>query len=286
MHRIAKIGAYVAGGIVALAAIAAGIIYVRSEQIVTRTYDVPLGAFTVVVDSADLAEGQRLATLRGCYGGCHGTTVEGSVFFDEPRVARIAAPNLTAIASEYTDSELERVIRRGVTRDGRSVFAMPSPMFAHLADDDLASIIAFIRSQPVIDGGPRDFHLGPMGRLGIVIGMFEPLAPGITTSPAATVPRGSVEEWGEYLALTICSECHGPDLRGDPRGPAPDLTIAAAYSEEDWFRLLRTGRALGDRELDLMSSVAISRFQYMTDEEIRAVHAFLSSRVSPSTAAR
>jgi mono/diheme cytochrome c family protein len=277
MNRVLKGAGYAVAVLVVLFATAAAGIYTASERALHRTYATPVewaGAWPV--EEEDLEEGRRLATLRGCYGGCHGTTVEGSLFFDEPRIARLAAPNLSLAVREYSDAELERVIRRGVRRDGRSVFAMPSPMFSHLADEDYARIVAFLRSQPVVDGDHTEFDLGPVGRIGVALGRFPPLATRVETRSPQKVPREDRLEWGRYLALTVCSECHGPDLRGDPEG-GPDLRIAAAYSDEAWFTLMRTGRGLGDRELGLMTSVSLSRFQHLTDDEALALRAYLGT---------
>ena len=50
---------------------------------------------------------------------------------------RIVAPNLTRIVHEYSDQELEAVIRHGVRPDGSSVVIMPSAMFANVSDEGL-----------------------------------------------------------------------------------------------------------------------------------------------------
>jgi hypothetical protein len=68
------------------------------------------------------------------------------------------------------------------------------------------------------------------------------------------------------------------DLRGGQK--APDLRIAAAYSAEDFTRLLRTGQALGGRELSLMSRVARSRFRHLTDGEIHDLRSYLLARAA------
>lgn len=81
----------------------------------------------------------------------NGEKLQGSLFFDEPRVARIVAPNLTRVLPTYSDAELARVLIHGVNRDGRSVLAMPSAMFYHLSDRDLGAIIAHLRSAPVVE---------------------------------------------------------------------------------------------------------------------------------------
>ncbi len=276
MSRTLRITLWILGGILVLTLGAVGAVYGMSEFQLRKSWNVPVGAFTLDGWEVDLAEGERLARIGGCFGGCHGDELGGRVFFDEPRVARVVAPDLTRIAREYSDAELERVIRKGVRRDGRSVFAMPSPMYAAMADEDLAQVIAFIRSRPALDGPATEIRLGPLGRVGVAVGEFPPLAGHIRETPPRLVPRDDPEAWGQYLALTACSECHGHDLRGDPAGGTPGLQVAAAYPEADWMRLLREGRGLGDRELGLMSAVARSRFLHLTDSEVEILRGYLA----------
>lgn len=77
--------------------------------------------------------------------------------------------------------------------------------------------------------------------------------------------------------------CHGGDLRGSPDGSTPALAIAAAYTLDEFARLMSTGVALGDRELDLMARVARGRFAHFTDDEVAAVHAYLQTLASADT---
>ncbi len=280
MPRVLKVLRYIGGGLVGLALIAIIAIYVVSEMKLRRTYATPLRSFSASTDSASVTEGARLARIRGCFGGCHGTGLEGKIFYHERGVALIWAPNLTQVVREYSDSELERVIRHGVRRNGRSVFAMPSDMFAELADDDLARILGFLRSQPIVANQNSGFHVGPVGRVGLLAGAYKPMAPQIQATPAQHVPRESEIEWGRYLVRSVCTECHGLDLRGDPTGKPPNLRVAAAYTEAEWFRLMREGRGLTDRDLGLMSRVALTRFRYMSDDELRAIRAYLQQFAS------
>ena len=46
---------------------------------------------------------------------------------------------------------------------------------------------------------------------------------------------------------------------------------------------MRTGNALGDRELPMMSGVARGRFAHLSDDEVRDLYAFLSERVARPT---
>jgi hypothetical protein len=53
--------------------------------------------------------------------------------------------------------------------------------------------------------------------------------------------------------------------------------MTQSYDLEQFTRLMRTGKALGDRELELMSSVSRDGFSHLTDEEIAAIHAYLNA---------
>lgn len=264
-------------GLAALTITGLGLVYGISQRQLTRTYDMPLTAFRAQEGSPALvAEGERLARVRGCF-GCHGPALEGRTFMDEPWVARIVAPNLTRVVPEYSDAELERLIRRGVRRGGGGVWVMPSNMYYHLSDDDLAAVVAYLRSVPPRDGPAFEVELRLLGRFEAVTGKYPPVTEEIDTAqPRLMVDRSDPVSWGRYLATTACTECHGATLEGG--GNTPDLRIAAAHTREQFTRLMRTGIGLGERELGLMKRVALSRFSYLTDEEIAALHAYLLHR--------
>lgn len=282
MNRVAKWSAIVLVGLIVLVLLAGATVYAASEVVLRRSYDVPLEEIAVPTDTAAIAEGRRLAIIRGCYDGCHGPGFEGQVFWDEPWIARLVAPNLTQVAAQHTDAELERIIRDGVRPDGTSTWGMPSASFYHLSDQDVGSIIAFLRSVPVSDGPATEVQIRMLARLGVLAGEFPPQAQTIEHGAArfGEQPRSDTVAFGQYLAATICTECHGLDLQGGQGGGTPTAFMAAAYSEEEFTRLMRTGIALGDRELDLMKEVAQGRFSHMTDDELHALHTYLKERAS------
>lgn len=259
-----------------LLVVAAGLVYALSERILDRTYDVEAAAIVIPVDSASIIEGERLARIRGCYDGCHGETAEGGVFFDDALLGTITAPDLTRAVATMSDAELNRVIRHGVSTDGRSVTAMPSSMFYHLTDEDLGTIIAFLRSLPRTDGAETDVRLGPLGRALFVKGDFQPAAAEIDHGASRLDPEDGADPLalGRYLALTSCTECHGTDLGGGFE--TPNLAIAASYSAEQFEALLRAGEARDGRELGLMEVMSRKRFSYFTDAEIDALYTFLT----------
>lgn len=255
-------------------------VYAGSEGMRRRTYDIPLPSVVATTGAGpDVAEGGRTARILGCYGGCHGTQLEGRLFFSEPGVADLVAPNLTRVAATYSDAELARAIRHGVRRDGTGLFAMPSNAFFHLSDADLQNLLAFLRRQPRTDGYTGVTSIGPLGRLGIVTGRFTPM-PAVMDHGAPRVPSGDAGDpmaRGRYLAHVACGECHGSTLQGGLDGRAPSLAIAAAYSDEAFRHLLRTGETPGKRDLYLMDDAARDRFTHLTDDEIDALHTYLRS---------
>lgn len=283
MKRALRWLAYGLGGLVALIIVGYGVVYALSVRALGRSYAIPDTQVAVPSGPVAIVEGKRLATIRGC-DGCHRANFEGEVFFDQPSIARIIAPNLSKLLPVYSDAELERVIRHGIARDGRPVVIMPSSMFARLSDADLGAIIAYLRTVPPVDHALPASRFGPMARLGIVLGKYhtEPSVIDHAAPHPQTAPTGDRLAWGKYLALTSCTECHGLDLRGDPEGGTPNLAIAVGYPDSSFRAFFKTGKALGGRELELMSEVARRRFSNFTDAEVGALHAFLKTLNAPA----
>ncbi len=271
----------VSAAVFILAVLAVVVLYGASEYLLRRTYDVALVPIVVPADAESIAEGRRLATIRGCNDGCHGKGVSGGDFFDGPwYYGGMVAPDLTRVATTHSDAELARVIRQGVRKNGRSTFGMPSTMFHHLTDADLGRIIAFLRSLPVGNGPETVIRFGPLARIELLKNPHFAYA----TEIARDAPWAAEAELlgdsgqGRYLAVTVCTECHGMELRGDDSGSTPDLVVVGSYAPEDFARLMRDGIAVGGRELPMMSEVARMRFSQFQDEEVRALYDFLSAR--------
>ena len=241
----------------------------------------PFTAVPVVLpaDAASLEEGRRLATIRGC-NGCHGPRGEGRVLFDDPKIARIVAPNLTLAARKYSDAELAGMLKQGVRPDGRSMVVMPSQLYRHLTDADLARILAWLKGLPAVEGLGPDFSPGPLGRVGIAAGKLKVIAREISEGrDAPAAPAGTPLARGRYLAITVCAECHGTDLAGKttPAYVAPDLRSVRAYSAEAFTALVRKGVAVGGRELPFMGPISRDHLSRLDDAEIADLHAYLKA---------
>jgi mono/diheme cytochrome c family protein len=275
-HLLRRVGIAL-GCLVGLAVVAYAVLYGLSERILRRTYAIPAVELTIPTDPDSIQEGRRLATIRGCFNDCHGREAEGRVFFDDPMIARIVAPNLTASVRKYSDAQLANMIRNGVRPDGRSVVVMPAEAFNGMTDADLGRTIAFLKSLPPVPGPGPDVSVGMLGRLGLVTGKFQTVTQLLADTvppPPATNPEA---ERGRYLARTICAGCHGTSLRGavNPDFTSPDLRVVASYSLDAFNRLLRTGVALGDRKLGVMGERARNNLSHLRDSEIAALYSYL-----------
>ena len=277
MKRLLRWSGIVLGGLVGLVIVAYALAYVLSERVLRRTFEIPTGSISIPTDPESIAEGERLARIRGCFHGCHGKGAEGVVMVNEPLIARVVAPDLTAAVRNYNDAELVHIIRNGVRPDGRSMVIMPAEAFNGLTDEDLGRILAFLKSLPAAAGPGPDVSLGPLGRVGIATGKFNVVAGLIanTVPPPEATDEESAQ--GRYLARTICAQCHGTSLRGDsnPDFTSPDLRVVAAYSSEAFTQLMRTGVALGGREAGEMSGWARQNLKYLNDAEIAALYSYL-----------
>jgi mono/diheme cytochrome c family protein len=250
-------------------------VYVASERHL-RSFPLP-PPFPLAIPEwpAAVARGEHLARTRGCF-GCHGEQLEGTLMW-----GYAVAPNLPALAHRATPATIEAAIRHGIGEDGRALYAMPSYNFVHLRDADVADLIAYLRSAPVVEKDLPEPRLPWTIRLAIALGQDRAMPAFLHLVP----PLRKADEGdtalarGEYIAMTTCNECHGFGLRADSPWPgtAPDLIIVSAYSQEAFRTLMKSGTALGGRELDMMSGVARGRFAHFTDDEVGDLYAFLHS---------
>src|SRR5882724_13719103 len=64
--------------------------------------------------------------------------------------ANITPDKETGIGS-WSDDTLARAIREGIGHDGRALFPlMPYPNYRQMSDEDLASVIAYVRTVPAV----------------------------------------------------------------------------------------------------------------------------------------
>ncbi len=164
-----------------------------------------------------VARGQYLGRVLGCV-ACHSPLREGPGEFPRPdrlMAGRefdsragfpgvLRAPNLTPHAlGAWTDGEILRAIREGISRDDAAIFpAMPYRAFAALPDADALAIVAWLRTLPAIAESPPESELPYSARL-----RARTVPQPLEESPPLLPPTGA--ERGEALIrLMGCWRCH------------------------------------------------------------------------------
>ncbi len=222
MKKLIKIVGLALG--VLLGIVAVGLIYFT-----VKYPDVdPAPSITVERTPARIERGKYLANNVAVCMDCHstrdwtlvsgpivpGTEGKGGDRFDESMgmPGTIYARNITpAGIGDWTDGELYRAITSGVSKDGRALFPlMPYEAFSKLSDDDLYSIIAYIRTLKPIENEVSETKLNfPVNFL-------------IKTAPKNRVPVTTVAlhtslERGKYLVnAASCADCHTQAVEGKP----------------------------------------------------------------------
>ena len=216
----------------------------------------PIPDLHVVVTPQRIARGEEIA--RTFCDACHtgpglpDGTLSGGV--DVGRhlplpLGTMVSGNLTpaGAVAQWTDGQLFRAIRNAVDADGHWLVIMSYTNAGHLSDDDLQSVIAYIRSRPAAGAptpNPPD-SLNPLGLAMLGAGLL-PTGHPILTDPIAAPAKAPTEQYGEYiLSFQDCRACHGADLKGGVKGQmppiGPDLELLQAWSLQDFVKTMRTG---------------------------------------------
>jgi cytochrome c553 len=292
MKKILRAAAWSVGGIVALVLIAACALYFVTQRRIDRKWTVAGHQPTIPSDSLALVRGQHIATAISKCADCHGADLAGRQFIDTPPVARLWAANLTrgkgGVASQLSDLDWERAIRHGVKPDGSALLFMPAEEFQHLSDEDLAALIAYLKSLPPVDREPKPNSVGPIGRALFLKGDLVLLPAEVinhASAHASPGPMAATPTYGRYLAdVGGCKGCHGEGLSGGKiPGTPPDWKPAANitptgighYTEEDFFHALREGKRPGGVPIDSLMPYRFTKD--LTDDEIRALWLYLKT---------
>lgn len=214
--------------------------------------------------------------------------------FIEDGMDWLVAPNITPDvetgAGSWTDAQFARAIREGIGHDGRRLFPMmPYMNFRQMSDEDLASVVVYIRSiNPVRNKVPQTILPDALK------GSLPPHEP-LTASVPGPDMSNPVER-GKYLVtLGNCMSCHTPMRKGQFieelafgggmafKGPwgevtsaniTPDPSGISYYDEALFVKTLRTGQ-VGARKLN--SIMPWGYFRNMTDDDLKAIFAYLKT---------
>jgi hypothetical protein len=214
-----------------------------------------------------------------------------------PELGRLTAPNITSHTDtgigRWTDDEIGRAIREGISRDNTALFpVMPYTSLARLSDEDLASVVVYLRTLPPIRNSL------PVRRLVFPLDNLINTIPEPIIEPVPPPPMDTPAERGAYLAaIAGCENCHTPtDSRGRPRSDLafgggavfrdPGRDMAAVYSTNIsasgvahydralFVQTLRTGE-FGGRTLSHI--MPFEAFKNMTDSDLADLFAYLET---------
>jgi mono/diheme cytochrome c family protein len=287
---IKRVGVGIAG-LVLVAGAALVIAAQLGERKMQRRIDVQVSAVTARTDPPSIERGRYLYLSRGCM-DCHGADGGGRVVVDDGSGLLVKGPDISpgpgGVVNEYTDVDWTRVIRHGVKPDGRPVMIMPSEDYNRLTDQDLGSLIGYVRQMPPAQGGPAVVQLPMPLKALYAIGVIPDAASKIDhrLPPAQPVPEGVTVEHGAYVA-NACIGCHGPRLEGGRiPGSPPDWPPAAslrptadgpmrAYADARAFgEMFKTGKRPDGSEIKVMPFLSLKE---MKDTDVQALFLYLRS---------
>jgi mono/diheme cytochrome c family protein len=265
------------------------------EQRAARRVDIRVAPVALRSDAAAIERGRYLYQSRGC-AECHGANGGGATLAEDGKGLKLAGPNLTAgnpRMASYQPVDWVRSIRHGVGADGRPLRLMPSEDYNRLTDDDLASIVAYVRQLAPQPGRERGIVQLPLpGRVMYGLGAIPEAVARIDHSlpPATPVAEGVSVEHGRYVAQ-MCAGCHGDRMQGGKIiGAPPDWPAAARlaagegsvmprYKDAEAFvAMMRSGKRPDGSAIAVMP---FGSLKTMSDTDLRALHLYLSQLTAP-----
>jgi mono/diheme cytochrome c family protein len=213
----------------------------------------------------------------------------GHVWSDDGEY-RLVAPNITPDketgAGTWTDDMFARAIREGVSHEGRVLHPqMWYGSFRSLSDEDLASIIVYLRSIPPVRNSLPQTKLKRERQL-----TNEPL-----TEPVPQPDLSDAVKRGNYLVrVADCVGCHtafeaplnpgffgGGNLVEIEKEKAfsanltPDPSGISYYDDAFFAQVMRTGHVKARK---LSSIMPWTVFRNLNDEDLKAIFAYLRAR--------
>jgi len=208
----------------------------------------------------------------------------GGSIVSESATERMVAPNITPDeetgAGTWTDDMFARAIREGIGHDGR---ALSLPMFwqaySELSDEDLASVVVYIRSIPAVKNKLPRRKLS-MNRERKLQGSSRPLT-SVVKEPDLSdmLTRGRY-----YIKVADCAGCHTGWYKRNPgmfgggnpikrnntvtfsTNITPDPTGLAGWTPEIFINVIRSGK-----EGTLHGTMPWTSYRNMTDEDLTAI---------------
>jgi len=253
--------------------------------------------------SANIARGAYLARAGDCM-ACHtargGVPYAGGRALDTP-FGRLVAPNITPERTtgigSWTPDDFWNALHNGKSKDGRLLYpAFPYTNYTKVTRPDADALFAYLRSLPPVrqPNTPHALDFPYNQQLTLAGWRLLYFKPGVQQLDAARDARWNR---GAYLVegLGHCAACHSTRNRlgatdstlGGGLIPtigwyAPSLTSEAEaglgkWSEAHIVQLLGTGVAPGASVTGPMAEVVAQSLQYLTQEDLGAMAAYLKS---------
>jgi mono/diheme cytochrome c family protein len=133
----------------------------------------------------------------------------------------------TAGLGGWTDGEVMRAIREGLSRDGRSLAPlMPYESYRSFSDEDTRALVAYLRTLPA------SAEPSPVSELPFPLSVVVKLIPSPLEGAVAHPSPTDTVAYGRYLTtVSGCGGCHGDDFAGGgltldtPMGPVVAANI-------------------------------------------------------------
>ena len=232
MKRLFKIAGMTLGALALLAGLFALYIYLKGIPRYEVNIPPAIAGLQAPRDSAHVARGAKIATLlcNECHKGEGGKLI-GKDMPDMP-AALIPAHSLNITQDkdhgigEWSDGELYYFLRTGLRKDGS--WAPPfMPKFPLMADEDLLSVIAWLRSDdPALAPDPRELPPNQWNFLVKFLANTAIKPPALPSQAVAIPDTADKVAFGRYVANGLCGcyACHSADFtKQDPIHPEKSL---------------------------------------------------------------
>jgi mono/diheme cytochrome c family protein len=286
----------------------------------TGKYVRPTTAARIEGTPERLARGNYLVNQVSACGVCHtprlgGTWLggertdaflAGGSFFDSPEGFQVVASNITQDRETgigaWTDDEIARAIRDGVSHDGRRLMPpMPFTGWQVMSDEDVRAIVAYLRTVPPVRNpvSRERNHFPFVVRAAASMGMIHHAPAHDVPDPPRTDPR----LYGAYLnKLGGCWECHSLGKTGPTEDPdrlmsgsrmalserdygviyarnlTPDPeTGLGKYTAEQIKQAMKTGKRLDGKMMAPPMSLFIPHLSTWNEDDLDALVAYLMS---------
>jgi len=205
---------------------------------------------------------------------------------DKTDSTHLYAPNITSDKKtgigNFTDDMIARAIREGVGHDGRVLSSMPWWTFRGLSNEDLASVVTYLRTLPAIENKIPRRKLGPKGEAEIK-DKDVPLPEGLEQPDLSDLTNR-----GKYLIATSdCIGCHTGWYKRNPGaygGGNPmdhnaehiftpnissDATGVGAWPVESFIYVMKNGKG---KSGPMNKRMPWTSFKNMSDEDLTAIY--------------